>query len=65
MKVISRILVLAAIGAAVISAGCSLAGQKNAGPGTTDTTGVILVNQIGYYPDAQKVALIRTPADQI
>ncbi len=62
MKVISRILVLAAIGAAVISAGCSLAGQKNAGPGTTDTTGVILVNQIGYYPDAQKVALIRTPA---
>jgi endoglucanase len=62
MKVISRIVVLAAIGAAVISGGCSLAGQKNAGPGTTDTTGVILVNQIGYYPDAQKVALIRTPA---
>ena len=62
MKVISKIIVLAAIGTAVISAGCSLAGQKNAGPGTTDTTGVILVNQIGYYPDAQKVALIRTPA---
>ena len=62
MKVISKIIVLAAVGTAVISAGCSLAGQKNAGPGTTDSTGVILVNQIGYYPDAQKVALIRTPA---
>jgi len=67
MKVISRVLVVAAIGAAAIGSsivftGCRLAGQKNAGPVTTDTSGVILVNQIGYYPDAQKVALIRSVA---
>ena len=62
MKGISRVLVVTAIGSAAIVSGCSLAGQKNAGSGTADTTGVILVNQIGYYPDAQKVALIRTPA---
>jgi endoglucanase len=61
MKVISRTLVLASIAVAVMVSGCKVAGQKNAGTGT-DTTGVILVNQIGYYPDAQKVALIRTNA---
>jgi endoglucanase len=59
MKILSRVIVLAAIGTAVIFAGCSNAGLKNARLGASDTTGVILVNQIGYYPDAQKVALIR------
>src|SRR5665647_3048463 len=34
--------------------------MKNAGLRKPDTTGVILVNQIGYYPEAQKVALIRS-----
>jgi endoglucanase len=62
MKVISMFIGLTALGTAVLFAGCSNAGPKNAGPGTTDPTGVILVNQIGYYPDAQKVALIRSNA---
>src|SRR5512139_318723 len=64
MKVIPIILVFAAVGTAVTVSGCKIAGQKNAGTGITDTTGVILVNQIGYYPDAQKVALIRSAAEK-
>ena len=60
MKVISSFITAAVIGTAVIIAGCSDTGMKNAGLRKPDTTGVILVNQIGYYPDAQKVALIRS-----
>lgn len=62
MKVISSFIAAAVIGTAVIIAGCSDTGMKNTGLRKPDTTGVILVNQIGYYPDAQKVALIRSTA---
>jgi len=62
MKKINRFIAVAAVGMAVIFSGCGNAGLKKAGLTSSDTTRVILYNQIGYYPDARKVALIRSDA---
>ena len=62
MKNICKFVALAVVGTAVIFPACRNAGLKKAGLTSSDTTRVILYNQIGYYPDARKVALIRSDA---
>ncbi len=57
-------MVLATMGATVIFSGCGNPGLQIARLATTDTIGVTMVNQIGYYPDAQKIALIRINAEK-
>jgi endoglucanase len=64
MKNTSPIFTIMFLVAATAIVGCGNTSQKKATIEDRDTTGVILVDQIGYYPDAHKVALIRTDADK-
>jgi len=50
--------------AVLTTAGCSSAVQKKSRLEAAAATEVILVNQVGYLPDAQKVALIRSEAEE-
>ena len=61
MKAISNLIVIISF-IATCSAGCGNARLKNDREATTGTAGVILVNQLGYYPEAEKIALITTHA---
>ncbi|MCI0523280.1 MAG: glycoside hydrolase family 9 protein, partial [Bacteroidales bacterium] len=57
MKTISRFCGIFAVIMSLTAAGCCNAPS-------IDTTGVILVNQIGYSPSAEKIALIRSNAER-
>lgn len=57
MKTISRFCGIIAVIMSLTAAGCG-------NTSSFDTTGVILVNQIGYYPQAEKIALIRSNAEE-
>ncbi|MBE0678788.1 MAG: glycoside hydrolase family 9 protein [Bacteroidales bacterium] len=63
MKYISSIFAFSTL-AVLITAGCGSAAQKKARIEAAASTEVILVNQVGYLPDAEKVALIRSEAEE-
>jgi endoglucanase len=64
MKSINRILGLAILSALFVTAGCSNAPLAKKRLEASDTTMTILVDQIGYSRDGQKIALIRGNADK-
>ncbi len=60
MKTLSNFLSLATSLLLITTTGCGNTGVK---AGRADSaTGAILINQVGYYPEAQKIALIRVKA---
>ena len=61
MKIRTLTLALA-LGALLTTAGCGNGSLKKARIDGADTTSAILIDQIGYHPDAQKIALIRSEA---
>jgi len=63
MRYLSSIFAFSAL-ALLATAGCSSAVQKKSRLEAAAATEVILVNQVGYLPDAQKVALIRSEAEE-
>ncbi len=50
--------------AVLATSGCGSAAQKKSRLEAAASTEVILVNQVGYLPDAQKVALVRYGAEE-
>ncbi|MCK7538307.1 MAG: hypothetical protein MZV63_48820 [Marinilabiliales bacterium] len=48
----------------LVTSACSSAAQKKSRLEAAAATEMILVNQVGYLPDAEKVALIRTGAEK-
>jgi endoglucanase len=59
---IPTITLTVALAALLSTTGCGNGPLKKARIDGTDTTGAILVDQVGYHPDAQKIALIRSDA---
>jgi endoglucanase len=64
MKPLHRILSLTIVSAMFMTAGCINAPLAKKRLATSDTTMTILVDQVGYYPDGQKIALIRGNAEK-
>src|SRR5665648_477807 len=62
MKALLKFFSITAAILTITLAGCGNAGVKAAWLASSDSTGVILINQIGYYPEAHKIALIRVNA---
>ena len=63
MRYLSSIFAFAALAVLVTSA-CSSAAQKKSRLDAAAATEMILVNQVGYMPDAEKVALVRSAAEE-
>ncbi len=63
MRCLSSIFAFSAL-AVLTTAGCGNAVQKKSRLEAAAETEMILVNQVGYLPDAQKVALIRSEAEE-
>lgn len=61
---LNRILFLTVLTTLLLTTGCGNAQLAKKRVAASDTTMTILVNQIGYYPDAQKTALIRGDAEK-
>lgn len=63
MRYVSSIFAFSAL-ALLATAGCSSAAQKKSRIEAAASTEMILINQVGYLPDARKVALIRSGAEE-
>ncbi|MFZ2287293.1 MAG: glycoside hydrolase family 9 protein [Bacteroidales bacterium] len=63
MRYLSSICLFGAL-AILASSGCGNAAQKKSRLETVAATEMILINQVGYLPDAEKVALIRSGAEE-
>jgi len=63
MRYLSSILLFTALVVLVTSA-CSSAAQKKSRLEAAAATEMILINQVGYLPDAEKVALLRSGAEE-
>lgn len=62
MKTLNLIFSLTVLSALFVASGCSNAQLAKKRLGAADTTMMVLVDQVGYYPDGQKTALIRGKA---
>ncbi len=63
MKARTHFIIIAAAVTLMTVAGCGGTGLKSGRIAASDTTSVILFNQLGYHADAPKIALIRSDAE--
>ena len=64
MKTLNLIFSITVLSALFVAAGCSNAQLAKKRLGASDTAMTVMVDQVGYYPDGQKTALIRGNAEK-
>jgi endoglucanase len=64
MKIILRTIGIAVLILAVFMLDCAEPGTRSNRLSASDTTGIILINQVGFSPSAVKIALIRVDAEK-
>jgi endoglucanase len=64
MKTVIKSLTIPLLGIMFLVCGCNGSSTMKQPVAATDTAGVILINQIGFFPEAYKIALIRKDVDK-